>query len=143
MRLDAYRGQLNALVQQHQYLSASRADHQRAKESLEGLDRLGAEDPDLLIPVGGETFVRGRPTAGTRVLIGMGSGIVAELERPKVIELIAERLTKIDKASQDLEGQIRSLDERVQSLTRRLEAVTQGGAALDAGPSPSDDVGGD
>src|SRR5579863_7493113 len=122
LRLDAYRGQLNAMVQQHQYLQASRADHVRAKESLEGLDSAGRA-VELLIPVGGETFVRGAPTGSTRVLIGIGSGVVVETERPRALEMLADRLTKIDEATQELEGQIRTLDERIQLLSRRLEAV--------------------
>jgi prefoldin alpha subunit len=138
VRLDAYRGQLNAMVQQHQYLQASRADHLRAKESLEGLDRANRA-VELLIPVGGETFVRGAPANGTKVLIGIGSGIVIETERPRAVEMLADRLAKIDEAAQELEGQIRTLDERVQLLSRRLEALTPGGGSSgDAG-----DVGGD
>jgi len=140
MRLDAYRNQLNAMVQQHQYLSASRGDHLRAKESLEGLDRVG-DDSELLIPIGGETFVRGLPSAGQKVLIGIGSGVVVELERPKVIEILADRLVKIDKAAQELEGQIRALDERVQTLARRIDSVTQGTGASDGSGATSNDVG--
>ena len=91
-----------------------------------------------MIPVGGETYVRGTPTGSTRVLIGMGSGVVVETERPRALEMLAERMTKIDEATQELEGQIRTLDERIQVLSRRLEAVNPGGAASDA-----DYVGGD
>jgi prefoldin alpha subunit len=140
MRLDAYRNQLNALVQQHQYLSASRGDHLRAKEALEGLDRVG-DASELLIPIGGETFVRGQALPGQKVLIGIGSGVVVETERPKVIEILADRLVKIDKAAQELEGQIRSLDERVQVLAQRIDSVTQGTGSY-AGPGgASNDVG--
>ena len=42
VRLDAYRTQLNGLVQQRQLLAASRQDHARARESLEGIDRAEA-----------------------------------------------------------------------------------------------------
>jgi prefoldin alpha subunit len=140
MRLDAYRSQLNQLVQQHQYLAASRGDHLRAKEALEGLDRVG-DASELLIPVGGETYVHGHPAAGRKVLIGVGSGVVVELERPKVIEILAERLTKIDQAAQELEGQIRGLDERVQLLARRIDSVTQGSGSYETSGPASDDVG--
>jgi prefoldin alpha subunit len=139
-RLDAYRNQLSAMVQQLQYLQASRADHLRARESLEGLERIGGRG-ELLIPIGGEAFLRGTPEADAKVLIGMGSGVVVELDRPKVVEMLAERLTKIEEASQELEGQVRTLDERVQQLSRRLEAITQDPG--DAGLSAPDDVGRD
>jgi len=140
MRLDAYRNQLNALVQQHQYLAASRGDHLRAKEALEGLDRVG-DASELLIPIGGEAFVRGQPAHDQKVLIGIGSGVVVELERPKVLEILADRLVKIDKAAQELEGQIRSLDERVQVLAQRIDAVTQGSGSSEASSGASNDVG--
>ncbi len=141
-RLDAYRGQLNQMLQQHQYLVASRADHLRAKEALEGLDRLEG-DTELLIPVGGEAYLRGSPRLSAPVLIGLGSGVVVELERPKVVELLAERLTKIDEATGELEGQIRVLDERVQLLSRRIEAMAQPGSYEGDGGATTDDVVGD
>ncbi len=124
VRLDAYRGQLNAMVQQFQYLVNSRADHVRARETLEGLDRV-ADDGELLIPVGGDAFLRGRPAKDTPVLLGIGSGVVVEMERPKVSEVLAQRLGKIEQAAQELEAQIRTLEDRIQSLSQRLDEVTR------------------
>ena len=141
LRLDTYRGQLNAMLQQHQYLSASRADHLRARESLEGLERL-ADAGDLLLPVGGETYVQGRAIAGTRVLVGVGSGYLAELERPKVIEILADRLTRIDRATEELEGQIRTLEERIQLISQRIDRLSRGGGA-EPEEGTAGDVGGD
>jgi prefoldin alpha subunit len=125
MRLEAYRNQLSASLQQHQILTASRAEHERARESLEGVDR-AASDAELLIPLGGETFVRGTIDRGAQVLIGVGSGVVVEMDRPKVAELLAQRTVKIEQAVRDLEGQMNALDERIQLLSRRLETVSRG-----------------
>lgn len=125
MRLEAYRNQLSASLQQHQILTASRAEHERARESLEGVDRAAA-DAELLIPLGGETFVRGTIDRGAQVLIGVCSGVVVEMDRPKVAELLAQRTVKIEQAVRDLEGQMNALDERIQLLSRRLETVSRG-----------------
>lgn len=140
MRLDAYRGQLNAMVQQYQYLAGSRSEHVRARETLEGLEKIDPQT-EVLIPVGGETFVRGIPARDAPVLVGIGSGVVVELPRPKVSEILAERLKKIDEASQELEGQIRALEERVQVLSQRLDSMTRGGAGPESGAAG--DVGSD
>ena len=140
VRLDAYRSQLNAMVQQFQYLVNSRADHLRARETLEGLDRV-KDDGELLIPVGGDAFLRGHPTPTAPVLLGIGSGIVVEMERPKVSEILAQRLTKIDQAAQELEGQIRTLEERIQHLSQRLDELGRS-AEMGMGAAP-DDVGRD
>lgn len=131
IRLDAYRSQLNALLQQHQILSASRQDHERARESLEGVDR-ASPGSELLLPLGGETFVRGSVDVSAPVLIGVGSGVVVEMERPKVVELLAERLVRIEQALRDLEGQMGALDERIQALSQRLDSISR-----ESGP-PSD-----
>ncbi len=134
MRLDAYRSQLNALLQQYQILSASRTEHLRARESLEGVDRAepGAE---LLLPFGGETYVRGTVARGAPVLIGIGSGVVVELDAAKVTELLAQRVTRIDQATRDLEGQMSTLDERIQLLSRRLDDAARTGSGSDVGRS--------
>jgi prefoldin alpha subunit len=133
MRLDMYRSQLSQMLQQHQLIVASRADHQRGRETLESLDRTGA-DPELLVPVGGDTFLRGSPRNSDHVLVGIGSGIVVEMERPKASQLLAERLVRLDQASLDLETQMRSLEERITVLSSRLEALSQSAerASLDA-----------
>jgi prefoldin alpha subunit len=124
MRLDAYRSQFNSLAQQLQLLSASRQDHVRARESLEGIDR-AAPGTEFLLPLGAEAFVRGSVGPDHQVLIGIGSGVLVEMERPKVAELLAQRVERIDLALRDLEGQMGGLDERIRLISRRLDAAAQ------------------
>jgi prefoldin alpha subunit len=137
-RLEAYRNQLQSMLQQHQYLSASRTDHERARATLEGLEGVPAS-AELLVPVGGETYLRGTPSPSTKVLIGIGDGFVVELERPQVSELLAQRVSKIDQATGELEGQMTTLEERIQLLSRRLDAL----ARATSGAPVGDDVGSD
>lgn len=139
MRLDLYRNQLSQMLQQLQLISASRADHQRARESLEGLDGTGAE-PELLVPVGGDTFLRGSPRDTAHVLVGVGSGIVVEMERPKASQLLAERLARLDQASKDLENQMHTLEERITALSSRLEALSQSAERAGSGAAASNVV---
>ena len=61
---------------------------------------------ELLLPLGAEAFVRGSIDRAAPVLVGVGSGIVVEMERPKVVELLSERLLRIDHAVKDLESQM-------------------------------------
>jgi prefoldin alpha subunit len=128
LRLEAYRNQLNALLQQHQILSASRLDHLRARESLEGVEGASA-GAELLLPLGGETFVRGSIDLRAPALIGIGSGIVVEMERPKVIELLVERVKRIDQAVREMEGQISGLDDRIQTISRRIDTISRASGA--------------
>ncbi len=138
LRLDLYRNQLTQMLQQHQLLQASRSDHLRAREALDGLERSGPE-AELLVPVGGDTFLRGTPRAIDRVLVGIGSGVVVEMERPKASELLAQRSAQLEQAAQDLEGQMRSLEERINLLSNRLEAMSRG-REPSGGDAPESDV---
>ncbi len=128
IRLDAYRNQLNAALQQHQLLTASRQEHLRARESLEGVDGAAA-NAELLLPLGAETLVRGTVDRNAPVLVGLGSGIVVEMDRPQAVEVLHQRLGQIDQAVQDLEGQMGALDDRIQILSRRLDSLTRSGGA--------------
>jgi prefoldin alpha subunit len=133
IRLDAYRSQLNALAQQHQILVASRQDHLRARESLDGIDRSTATD-EVLVPLGGEAFVRGTVDRSGPILLGVGSGVVAEMDRSKAAETIAQRITRIEQAVADIEGQMAAVDERIQLISRRLDAASRSsGAPSDVG----------
>ncbi|HYK92765.1 MAG TPA: prefoldin subunit alpha [Thermoplasmata archaeon] len=133
-RLEAYRNQLNQLVQQHQLLTASRGEHLRARESLEALDRI-ATGTEILHPLGADTFLRGSALPDAKVLLGIGSGVVVEMDRPKVSEMLAERLQRLDQAAQELEAQIRALDERLQIINQRLEEMSQAAGAAPGGPA--------
>jgi prefoldin alpha subunit len=124
VRLDAYRTQLSGLVQQRQILIASRQDHVRARESLEGIDRADAA-AEYLVPLGGEAYVRGRLDRQSPVLLGVGSGVVVEMDRAKVTEQLAQRVGRLDQAVRDLEGQIDALDERIQIVSQRLENASR------------------
>jgi prefoldin alpha subunit len=124
MRLEAYRNQLQAIVQQHDILANSRVEHLRARESLEGVDRAPA-GTEFIVPLGGETFVRGSVVKDAPVMLGIGSGVIVEMDRAKALELLAERATRIEQAIRDLEGQAASVDERIQLLSRRLDAVSR------------------
>lgn len=132
VRLDAYRSQLSAMLQQHQYLTASRGDHLRSREALEGLEKASAGS-EILIPLGADTFLRGTARPEAKVLLGLGAGVVVELESPKVSELLAERLTKLDQASRDLEGQIQTLEQRIEAMSQRVEALSRSTSAPPAG----------
>lgn len=136
LRLDAYRNQLAQMIQQHQVLAASRADHLRAREALHGLE--GArEDSEVLVPLGGEAYIRGHPDRTGPVFLGIGSGYVAELERPRAAELLAQRTKQIEQAARDLEAQILQVEERMTLLRRRVESME----ARSGSEPPHGDVG--
>jgi prefoldin alpha subunit len=143
VRLEAYRAQLSSLWRQLDYLRLSIAEHSRARQVLEDVDRWDRER-ELLLPLGGETYLRARPGDLDRVLLGMGAGVVAELPRAAALEKINERLLRLEKADRELEGQARRMEQETQALSERLEAIAEQGPAegpARTGPGRSPHVG--
>ncbi len=139
VRLESYRTQLSAMVQQLQFLASSRNEHRRAREALEGLDRPNAS-ADLLVALGADSFVRGTATTDGKVLLGVGSGVVVELNRPTASEMLAQRGERLEQGSRDLESQAAQLEDRIEQLSRRIDAMTRGESP--EGDGQSSDVGG-
>lgn len=124
MRLEAYQNQLNAMVRQQEMLRLTHADHLRARATLEEMDRM---DPgrEMLLPVGGDTFIRASPQGLDKVLIGLGSGVVVEIERAKGLELVNARILRLEKSEDQLGGQMKKLEEQATLLQQRLQAASE------------------
>jgi len=110
------------------------AEHERATQTLEAWDNLKAGDP-MLAPVGAETFVRISPGAPENVLIGIGSSLVVEVDRQRALEILGTRKKTLDKADQDITGQVQRIDSEAQYLSQQIESEIrrQQGAGLAEG----------
>ncbi|MDE1837142.1 MAG: prefoldin subunit alpha [Euryarchaeota archaeon] len=140
MRLEVFREQLTALVREQELLRVSLESHARARQTLEALENF-QKDREMLVPVGAETFVQALPRSTEKVLVGVGHGIVVELERAKALEILARRQDELQKGDQGLAQQLRRVENEVAQLQARLQEVyqeaQQARAAADPGASSS------
>lgn len=134
-RLEEYKSHLSALVRQQELIRMSVAEHERATQTLEAWDNLRAGDP-MLAPVGAETFVHISPGTQENVLIGIGSSIVVEVDRQRALEILGTRKKTLDKADQDITGQVQRIDSEAQYLSQQIESEIrrQQGAGPAEGP---------
>jgi prefoldin alpha subunit len=121
-RLEEYRNQAGAILRQQEMIRMSIAEHQRARDTLEELERLDSKR-EVLAPVGAETFVMMTPGSTEKVIIGLGSGFVVEVERVRGLEMLNERIGSLDRAQQEMVNQLQMLDNEAQALSQRLEAA--------------------
>jgi prefoldin alpha subunit len=121
-RLEEYRNQAGALLRQQEIIRISIAEHQRARDTLEELERLDT-GREILAPVGAETFVKVIPGSTERVILGLGCGFVVEVERVRGLEMLNERIGRLDRAQQEMVNQLQQLDNEAQALSQRLEAA--------------------
>jgi len=108
--IENYKEQLNQLDMQYSYLQAAIADYIKTKLTLEQLSKAdnGAE---LLLPIGGSTFISATTKNTSKVLFDIGGGIVTE----KTSE---DAIAKIDKRLESLQ----QTQEKLASMAQRLQA---------------------
>jgi prefoldin alpha subunit len=118
--IEYYKQQLESIDAQLQYLSTVLAEYQRAKMTVE---QLHAADPntEVLIPLGGGTFVNGSVKDTSNVLIGIGACLVVEKSMEDALAKLDDRIKKV----QENQGKIVSIGEKIQSDAEELSQKTQ------------------
>ena len=124
--IEYYKDQLSSIELQSQYLQAAVVDYHKAKTTLENLDDV-EKNTDMLIPIGGSTFLTVAPTETSKVLFDIGSGYVAEktvddalMKIDKRIEQLQENQEKLVSASQQLQTEAAELSQKAQKLTAEI-----------------------
>ena len=134
-RLEAYRDQLTALVREQELLRISLESHARARQTLEEFEKF-QKDRELLVPVGAETFIQATPRSTEKVLLGIGHGIVVELDRPKALEILGRRNDELQKGEHSLNQQLRRIEIEAAQVQSRLQAFYQQAQMAQGGPNP-------
>jgi prefoldin alpha subunit len=118
--IEYYKQQLESIDAQLQYLSTVLAEYQRAKMTVE---QLHAADPntEVLIPLGGGTFINGSVKDTSHVLIGVGACLVVEKSIDSALIKLDDRIKKV----QENQEKIVSIGQKIQSDAEELSEKTQ------------------
>ena len=138
LRLEMYRGQLTTLSRQQELIQVSLDAHERAREAVEAMERFG-EGQELLVSIGADTYTRAAPLGPGRVLIGLGRGLLAEVDRDRAREMLQGRMTRLEGNHRELLSQLQALEAEAQSLQNELQGYLQNSERR----APTDHVGPD
>lgn len=115
--IEYYKEQLNAIDYQTQFMQAALADYYKAKITIEQLHKAD-ENSEILIPVGGGTFINGSIKEVSKVLVDIGAGLVTE-------KTIDDALKKIDERIKNLQGKQEKLLSTAQKLQVESDELSQ------------------
>ncbi len=118
--IEYYKEQLNSLDIQLQISQAALNDYTKAKLTLENLAKSTKED-DILIPIGGGTFVKGNLTDNNKILTDIGAGIVTEKPLKDALAKVDERI----KLMQENRDKLINLAQKIQTEAAELSQKTQ------------------
>jgi prefoldin alpha subunit len=110
------------LQQRLSMLNAALTDLSYAKMSLEGLEK-EKENAEILVPIGGGSYVKTRLDSVEKVIVSIGSGVSVEKQLPEAKAVLKERLDELEKSAVAAQQQFAQIAERINSGRSRLETL--------------------
>ena len=120
--IEQYKEQINSLEMQSSYVQAIVAEYNKVKITLE---QMGKNDKkvDVLLPIGGSTFIQANVNDTSKVLFDIGAGIVSEKTLPDAIKKIDERVADLQKTQEKLLTIIQNLQKEASQISDKAQKL--------------------
>ena len=110
------------LQQRINMVNAAMTDLSYANMALENLEK-EKENAELLVPIGGSSYIKAKLTSHDKVIVGMGANVSIEKTLPEAKVLIKERLEELEKSMRSAQQQFSQIAERINVGRNRLETL--------------------
>jgi prefoldin alpha subunit len=81
------------------------------------------EDAELLVPIGGSSYVKAKLANPDKVVVGLGAGVSVEKTLQEAKAIVNERLDELEKALASAQQQFAQVANRINSDRDRLESL--------------------
>ena len=103
-------------------VNAAMTDLTYANATLEGLEQ-EKENAELLVPVGGSSYIKVKLASSDKVVIGLGAGVSVEKTPVEAKAMLKERLDELQKSASAAQQQFSQIAERINVGRNRLETL--------------------
>ena len=110
------------LQQRMSMLNAAITDLSYANLTLDGVEK-EKESAELLVPVGGSSYVKVKLASSDKVIVGIGAGVSVEKPLVEAREMLKERLGELEKSAVSAQQQFAQIAERINTDRSRLESL--------------------
>ncbi|MBS7621222.1 prefoldin subunit alpha [Candidatus Bathyarchaeota archaeon] len=93
-----------------------------ASMTLDGLEKQ-KENAELLVPIGGNSYVKARLETPDKVTVGIGAGVSVEKTLQEAKEIIRKRLEDLERSRNSLQQQFSQVIERINADRERFEEL--------------------
>lgn len=93
-----------------------------ANMTLEGLEK-EKENVELLVPIGGNSYIKARLETPDKVTVGIGAGASVEKTLQEAKEIIRKRLEDLEKSRASLQQQLSQVIDRINEDRERFEEL--------------------
>ncbi len=110
------------LQQRITMLNAAITDLTYASMTLEGVEK-EKENAELLVPIGGSSYIKVKLKESDKVVVGLGSGVSVEKTLAEAKGIVKERLEELEKTMVSAQQQFGQVAERINVGRNRLESM--------------------
>jgi len=93
-----------------------------ASMTLEGLEK-EKENSELMVPIGGNSYIKARLDNPDKIIVGMGAGVSVEKTLLEAKEIIKKRLEHLENTRLTLQQQLAQIAERIGEDREKFEAL--------------------
>ncbi|MBN1357942.1 prefoldin subunit alpha [Candidatus Bathyarchaeota archaeon] len=126
-----YEQTAETLQQRIGMINAAITDLTYANMTLENMEK-EKDDAELLVPIGGSSYIKVKLASSDTVIVGMGAGVSIEKTLPEAKEIVKERLDELEKTMNSAQQQFAQVAQRINAgrsqLQNLLARVRQGKA---------------
>ena len=114
-----------ALQQRIGMVNAAITDLTYANATLDGIES-EKENAEMLVPIGGSSYVKVKLTDSNKIIVGMGAGVSVEKTLAEAKITLKERLDDLEKTMNSAQQQFSQIAERINTGRGRLETLLAG-----------------
>ena len=114
-----------ALQQRISMVNAAITDLTYANATLDGIEK-EKENAEMLVPIGGSSYVKVKLTDSNKIIVGMGAGVSVEKTLAEAKVTLKERLDDLEKTMNSAQQQFSQIAERINTGRGRLETLLAG-----------------
>ena len=114
--------EMRYLEQRINMVNAAITDLTYANATIDGIEK-EKENIEMLVPIGGSSYVKVKLADSNKVIVGMGSGVSIEKPLPDAKAILKERLDDLEKTMNSAQQQFAQVAERINSGRGRLESL--------------------
>jgi prefoldin alpha subunit len=110
------------LQQRISMITAAMTELSYANMTLESVEK-EKEDTELLVPIGGGSYLKAKLAAPDKVVVGIGAGVSVEKTLQEAKAVVKERIEELEKTLNSVQQQFAQVAERINADRNRAESL--------------------
>ncbi|OPY27728.1 MAG: Prefoldin subunit alpha [Methanomassiliicoccales archaeon PtaU1.Bin030] len=122
--LELFRAQLESIAENQQLIQISLEELGRARETLNQFQK-AKEGDELLVPIGGNSFVFAKVATNAKAIVGIGTGISVEKSMDEAIRTMDDRSKELLDTMKKLNDRRLAIEEQANVLSQAVQQEVQ------------------